>query len=198
MKARADGADLEPRKRLRVLSLQGELRRDYRHTLPPGTLLFRCSRCQAVYPLNCFARKGDARYGFRPLCRWCRSRERQEDERHEPDEAITAKWCPNCRSLRPITTFTIDRRHTDGYAPACRDCLTHRKEERTRARHYDHVQQARREQTIRLCARLGIDVPEYDIKRCCGCGRVKHIDEFVNAWEPNDRKKSRCLDCHSR
>lgn len=193
--AQSDGSDLLAEKRHRLLALQPELRDAYPHALPAGTLLFRCRTCQRTYPLTHFARNDQRRYGIRPDCRACRAATRPRDL-HDPDPEQTHKVCPVCHRRRRVAAFSLSRHQPDGYAPACRDCAKARKQAHADARHHDRVAVHRRERTIQLCATLGIDVPDHDLKRCTRCREVKPIDEFVNDWTRADRKKSICLDCH--
>lgn len=194
--AQSDGSDLHPTHRQRLRETQLELWAEYRSSLPPGTLLFRCERCTWVYPLNHFPRNHQRRYGVRPICRAC-LRDSRPRERHDPDPEVTEKTCPLCRTRRPITAFWIDRSQADGYSPWCRPCTQARREGRAAGRHYDDVTTRRREETLRLCAELGIDYPDHDILRCRYCGEVKPVSEFVNDWRYATRKRTVCLHCHT-
>lgn len=192
----SDGSDLDLTRRQRVLDLQGALKDEYPHALPPGTLLFRCPHCEQVYPLSHFPRNDQRRYGVRTICRAC-LRDSRPRERHDPDPATTRKRCRWCRVERPTAAFYVDRSQADGYGAGCRACVQARRREVLAARHFDQVVVERREQTLKLCAELGVDYPGYDILRCLKCGEVKPLSECINDWRYASRKKPVCRDCHT-
>lgn len=190
--AKVDGSDLAPDKRLRILSLQSDLIKEYPHALPAGTLLMRCKTCRGIFPLSSFSRNAERRYGVRETCRLCRRKERPA-VRNAPDVSLTHKWCHHCKVSHPISAFYRDRSQPDGHSRWCREAAIERRHALQDEAHHDTVLIARHNQTLRLCSEEGIDYPGHDIKKCSSCGKIKHIDEFVNDWARKDRKKSTCV-----
>lgn len=97
------------------------------------------------------------------------------------------KWCPDCKTDKPLTEFTSDRRRKDGKAFYCKPCARLR-HQLSRDRRRGHPPQHRYPR--------GIDVPDGH-KWCPDCQVVKPVVEF--AWTRSKKSGIHpyCLPCHN-
>jgi 5-methylcytosine-specific restriction endonuclease McrA len=118
-----------------------------------------CNRCGELKPLTGFYRQHTAKDGHAATCKPCKklpSSARRYGAKKYDEQGN--KWCPSCRSYKPLTGFGLLKSRVDGHKPKCRACEaatartraakdpTKRREavKRYRLRHLEEMKERRR------------------------------------------------------
>jgi len=194
----ADGREVVPSKRYRLLELQQELRLRVTATFPDDALLFACRKCDQVRLVTDFDLVGRNKYGLNLTCRVCKDAARTTF----PPQMEGERKCRLCSEEKPITDFSIDRRKKTGRGSRCKACVSRSVRERSQARDGvvdETVLEFRKRQTLRLVLEEGLnDVPDHQLKRCSRCRAVKPLAGFYVSFHSSDRRYPHCSECDEK
>lgn len=97
------------------------------------------------------------------------------------------KWCPDCKEVKEVSEFGLNKRLSDGLARYCKSCFRVRSTQSYRKRRGEQGKTVREK----------VEVPAGS-KYCPRCMEAKAFAEFGRNRASNDGRTNYCKPCHAR